>query len=520
MRKLRAELLAVWFCLAGLAWSQSTATYAQADALVRQGRSAEAVPLLENMLEAAPGDLRARNLLGIALMNSGRGEEASAAFRGAIEIDPAFHPALRNLAVNETTLGHRDAAKGHFERLLKLQPQDPVAHFYLGEMDFDAKRYAQALAHYEQSGELSSKDPRVALRHATSAVESQNRAAAARALARISAAAEAGIQFEAGLLFARLEQYAEAAECFERAQKGLPDPYQAGFNLTLVRIKGKNYAAAIEAGEQLLAQGYRKAELYNLLARAYEPSGRLQDAYDALRAATEIDPQDETNYVDLMLLCFKHEDWDLSLEISEVALGRIPRSYRVRLQRGAVLALKGLWDAAESEFVAAAKEKPEASLPHVMLAQLQISAGRREEGIALLRAQRSLKPDDYLANWLLAEALSQEGALPNSETEQEAVAALQKAVEVKPDAAPPRVLLGKMLAKRGDLQAAARQFEQALKLDPNEISAVYQLALIDQKTGNTKRAEELLEKVSKARAEDPSRATQRQLVRFIQEEAR
>src|SRR5262249_18341978 len=74
-------------------------------------------------------------------------------------------------------------------------------------------------------------------------------------------------------------------------------------------------------------------------------------------------------------------------------------------------------------------------------------------------------------------------------------------------------------AKRGDLSKAAQEFEAILKLQPNDASAAYQLAVIYRKTGATKRAEELFAKVGKARAEDPPPMTPSTLVQIIRDAA-
>src|SRR5207244_9356791 len=103
-------------------------------------------------------------------------------------------------------------------------------------------------------------------------------------------------QFEAGVVLSKANRFEAAARHFELAKKGYPDPYEVGFNLTLVYVNAGNVPAAIEAGETL-AREHPKAELYNLLARAYEASGRTQQAYDSLRTATQLDPMDERNYV-------------------------------------------------------------------------------------------------------------------------------------------------------------------------------------------------------------------------------
>src|SRR4030095_13819945 len=112
-------------------------------------------------------------------------------------------------------------------------------------------------------------------------------------------------------------------------------------------------------GEGLLAAGYRRAELYNLLAQAYEQATRTTQAYDALREATNLDPIDETNYLDLVALCVRHENYDLGLEIAEVGIRLIPKSHRLRLHRGVVLVMKNRLEEAIKDFQAAGALVPD-----------------------------------------------------------------------------------------------------------------------------------------------------------------
>jgi tetratricopeptide (TPR) repeat protein len=486
---------------------QPASDYSTAASYVKSSQPAAAIPLLERTLAATPGDLKARNLLGIALLNSGRGEDAAIQFKEALRVDPNFQPALKNLGVDEMALGRRAEARRTFDRLLKLAPADPVGHLYMGEISFAESRYAEALSHYRQSGDLHLKDPPVVMHFARSAIESKQYAAAEQALEHLPAGA-AQLHFEAGLLLAGAQRFETAARQFLLAP-GYPDRYQAGFNLALVYFRARNYQAAIQTAEPLV-RDYPKAEIYNVLGRAYDGAGRTQEAYDALRAATRADPQDEINYLDLMSLCLAHENWDLSLQVADVALTNIAGAWRVQLQRGAVFAMQGKLDDAAREFAAASRKAPEASLPLVALAVLQIERKEPEQAVQALRTYRAGHPKDYLVDWFLAEALVQSGA------GQEAVEPLQEALRINAAGVPPRVLLGKLLAKRGDSEAAIRQFEEALKRSPNDVGATYQLALLYRKAGNTKRAEELMAKVGKATSvPDAPQVTVRDLVRIV-----
>jgi len=113
------------------------------------------------------------------------------------------------------------------------------------------------------------------------------------------------------------------------------------------------------------------------------------------------------------------------------------------------------------------------------------------------------------------------GADPNTQNDREAVAALEEAVSANSIAVSPRVLLGKLLAKRGDTARATTQFEAALKLDPGNVAAAYQLATIYRKAGNTQRATELMMLVGKATSvPDTALSPRRELVRIVREGAK
>jgi len=66
-----------------------------ARALLAHKRPDEALEVLDNVLRAVPGDLRALNAKGVALDSEGRHREAQALYRQALAAEPA-NPILRN----------------------------------------------------------------------------------------------------------------------------------------------------------------------------------------------------------------------------------------------------------------------------------------------------------------------------------------------------------------------------------------------------------------------------------------
>ncbi len=500
--------------LAAHALAQTGTIYEQAAGYLQRGEVSSAVQLLEPRLKEAPQDLRALTLMGMALSADNHREQGNRYYQRALEKNPIYTPALRNLAINELALGHASTARLQFERLLKLAPTDAIGHVGMAEVEFDAHNYREAVQHYEQSGELYVRDPANLLRFAQASVELKQSAKAVQALERMPRDADAAIHFSAGSLLAKIENYAGAAHEFELALPGYDKPYDAGFNLMLAYVRAGQPEAAIRTGEELVRQSNRRSELFNLLARAYESAGKTGDAYDALRKATNIDPEDPSNYLDLISLCVTHKNFDLALEIADISVARLPNSDRLHLQRGIVQAMKENFDEARKEFESSVKLAPQSSLPHVALGLILMQMDRPAEAVTVLR-QRARKSRDYLTLWFLGEPLNRTGAADGSPEEREAIDALSGSIAARPDIAQSRILLAKFLARRGQLDLAEKHLTRALELEPDNVPATYQLAQICQKKGDSQRAKLLFAKVSKAKAEDREQFTRGGLQHII-----
>jgi tetratricopeptide (TPR) repeat protein len=289
----------------------------------------------------------------------------------------------------------------------------------------------------------------------------------------------------------------------------------AGFNLVLARVKSADYLNAIGEGEKLVAKGYRKAELYNLLAEAYEKSGDTKRAYDSLRTATNIEPSSEGNYIDLISLCVDHKNYDLALEIAAVGLTHLPTSERIHVQRGVVFVMKEQFEEAQKEFEIAEKLAPSRSLPYVALALLWLQMNRPGDAVQKLRKRVHQFPGDSLALWYLGEALNRSGTTPGSPEQKEAIAALRRSVQLSPDISQSHELLGKLLNREGRLDEAASQLELAIRLEPENQAAIYQLAQVYSKKGDAVRAKPLFAKVSKMKAEERENFASRRLQQII-----
>ena len=474
--------------------------YECAVTLIQQGRFPAATGVLEKLIAAAPRNVKALNLLGIALSEAGNLEEANQRLRQALQVDPEFTPALKNLSLNQFRLGHLEEAETGLETVLKSSPNDEVTHLYLGEIAYGAKRFAEAASHYEKSRAQAYP---VVLHYAECLLETGRKNDLTAVLEAIPEA-DAEKQFQAGILLGQSGAYLQAAPYFGRARKYAPDPYIAAYDQSLMLIRGGDYASAIQVVNEFLSAGPGRAELYNLLSEAFVKTGKVEKAYAALRSAIALEPDVEDNYGDLAGICIDQANYELGLEAVNEGLRRVPDSYRLHLQRGEILAQQGLFDEAERDLKTASRLSPAASAPYVALAFAWIQRGEADKAVDVLRGRVKAKPDDFVLWYMLGLSLNRSDA----ETDDEAKEAFAASVRLNPRFSRARSELAKILLRSGDTARAIEHLETAVKLDPEDATAAYQLGQAYRRTGDVTRAQEMLARVVKLRhqrdATDPN----------------
>jgi tetratricopeptide (TPR) repeat protein len=488
---------------------------------VQRQEFAAAIRTLDGLAARASRDLRVLNLLGIALTGAGKAEQANVRFREALAIDPQFAPALRNLAVNEFTLGRHADAQRHFQAVLAQNADDEIAHVHLGEIAFERQDYRAALSHYESARTRVRSRPSWILHNATCLLELGRRADAVALLDHLPPA-EAASRFEAGVVLGRHGAHVEAAKFFGTARDGgYKDAYAAGYNQVLMLIEAGENDSAIRVGTALFAQGFTRGELYNLISRAYAKLDRVKDAYDALREATRLEPAVAEHYIDMTLLCLEHENYDLGLEIVDIGLKHRPDSSMLHLQRGVVLAMKGAVEQAEQDFSRARLAAPDDPAPDVALAMVWMQRGQTPKAVDMLRMRAKASASQPLLLYALGVALLRAGAEPDSAAGAEAVEAFRAAVGLRPAFAPAQSELGKLLLKRGDVTGAVEHLERAVALEPENATPAYVLSQAYRRNGQTDRARELLVRVSRLnaqeRGDDPDTDLRRAMFRIVRE---
>jgi predicted Zn-dependent protease len=506
--------------MASVCASREPAAYARAKALIREGEVEQGVALLKPLLESQPRNLKALNLLGIALTAKGDLDAANRQFARALEIDPSFYPALKNLALNEFNLKNVTASERHLKQALRFAATDPVIHAYLGRIALERRDYPLAARHLTRAGPLLYQDPALAADLVQSQLEAGRGTDALGTLAMANLGrAPLGLQLRVAVMLAQHGHCEEALPLFEAARVRDPDSYDVGFDLGICYVETRRFQQAIGLLRGLRDSGHTTADLDNLLAEAFEGAQMTQEALDALREATLLAPDVEENYLDLAVLCVDHEAYDLGLEVLEAGLSQRPRSDRLLLQRGVLYALKGEIERADESFLLAAALAPDKNLAQASMSIAHLQIDDAQTAVRALRRRVEERPDDPLLQYLLGKALLQSAANPDTAQMAEAEAALELSVRLNGSFAPSRAELGRLYLKTQRIGEAVAMLEKSLEMDPKDQATCAQLGTAYLRQGRPDRAAQISATLAKLNTEQWAAEAHRRL-RLVKQESR
>jgi tetratricopeptide (TPR) repeat protein len=449
--------------------------------------------MLQPLLEEAPRNLRLLNLAGLAYTGKGDPKQADQYFESALKISPDFVPALKNLAINEASLGQIGNARKHLNSALEQAPDDPVANLYLGELSYRQQDFKQAAEHLHRAGDLVSRNPNLLASLAVSELKLENRQESTGLLADLPPTAlTAQSQFAVGIALAEAGLPDPAIRYLEAARASNPSAVDITYDLALCYMSVKRYPDAISLLQNLSTSGQETSEIDNLLAEAFEANHETQHAVDILRRAIALSPEEDDNYLEFASICLDHQAFEDAGKVLKVGLTVHPKSARLLFERGILNAMQDHFDLAEQDFKASADLDPENNSAYIGLGITFLQTGNATQAIQVLRTRLQDRPDDANLCYLLGEAILRAGAQDGDPALTEAQTLLQKAIRIDNKLVEPRISLGTIYLRHERVEDAVTQFEQARRLDPKAKSAYSHLAVAYRRLGQQDKAREVL----------------------------
>lgn len=444
----------------------------------------DAQAAVERLLAGNPGDASLLRIAGAYLASSGAAERGRELLRGAVEADPRAVNSRLALATVESQLGDLGAAESQLRAILDVEPANQRAHLGLarlalarGDAEAATRRLEQAISADPSAVEARLQLSRLAMAQADSA----------RGRALLDQAAEAGssqprVLNAVGEALLRSGDAASALVRFQQAfGTGLPE---AGVNVARAQVAlGRDPDARRTLAEVLkLRPGWPPA--IEMLAMLDVREGRVGEALrrvESLRAANV-----RGALVDEMLgdVHARARQWPDAERLYARASASAP-SARLALKRYAVRRDGGLGGAAQplEEWL---ERDPRDVAVRLALAESHQSGGRLDDAAAEFERVLATAPRDPIA-------LNNLAWVYHEKRDGRAIETARRAFDLAPAVPEIADTYGWLLVESGDVERGLPLLENAARVKGGDPDIQYHLAAAYARSGQSDRAEALLE---------------------------
>lgn len=425
------------------------------DAYVEQNRLREAIIEYKSALQLDPNDGSAHYKLAHAFLRSQKAREGFWELRETIRLDPSNHDAKLEFSQLAILAGEKDEALAQASSVVEADPSNVTAHLVKGQALDSLGKRDEALQSY-RNGLAADPTNRNALRTLAKALFQRDEFEESEGLYR--QLTELHPDFEAYSALARVlrkedrrpEQEAALHKALEVAEG---EDRLTAYAQTATFLKHED---RMDEAFSLLEGGIAKEDpqtrvrLIYLLAAMYRGEGELAKADELIERTASESPDDPQVYLVLAAYRSRKGNLDGALEAANRAVELAPDDKRAKLQKAEILMELGYRGDRE---------------------------GGVEEARALLDGILAAEPTNPGA--LLADAKLRLGAGDSTG----AIAAVQKALEARPQWAQAHYLLGLAYGSRRDFAEARNQLAQALEIDDGLVDAKQVLAQVHFRLG-------------------------------------
>jgi tetratricopeptide (TPR) repeat protein len=464
-----------------LALALTAATVAPADAVpppALAGRQAPAGPTA-----TAEGDAKYYFLLGRHLEGAGKVDEAVAAFKKSIALEPKSAEPRAELAGLYARQEKVREAVDAPEDALRVAPKTQEANRILGTV-------LAGLAEQRQ-----------AARPGDDVSQYAKRAIAALEIARGDGTGDLNIDLTLGRLYLDAERYADAIPLLRRIVLEQPQ-YAEGWLLLAEAQEGAGGAdTAVETLTQLLDEQPQFFRARVQLAETYDRAHKWAQAADAWAAAQALNPRNTELAARHATALINADHPADALGILRDALKQTPGYLRLTFMLAQAQRDAGDLAGAAATAKALHDQHPDDVRFVYLMSQMMEAGGRYQEMVDFLKPEIARLRAGTTKGPQVAMLLGSEGlALQQLRKYDEALAAYKEAVTLAPDDPVRQVLLIQGYSAAGRHKEAIDTAEKARAKFPKEPSVVYQLGAALDRAGKHEDAEKTFRELI---AQDP-----------------
>lgn len=315
------------------------------------------------------------------------------------EVDKLFGIAMQYF----NSKNYLEAEKA-FLNLVKIDPENVDAHFYLGLIKFYDQDYEKSVEYYEQGLEIDAENIDL-LKFLSKSYDKMGEVeSAAATLERITEFEEdKEIWLKIGDLYAKVDYADEAEEAYTTAIEMDEEYGEAYRQLGILRYKQEFYDAALEPLEKASIIFPDDDDLQKKLAKCYKKTGKIESAIAQYMSIINDQKDNARAYMNLANAYFTTEQYELALEAA-ITLNEIaPEDYRALiLLANAQNSMKN-YTKAKAAAEAAIAIDPELYQPYRVLSEINFSLGynKYERFLKLEEEAKTVYGDD--ADRLVAE---------------------------------------------------------------------------------------------------------------------
>jgi len=263
-------------------------------ALLQKGRMDEAITQFQKAAEIAPNEVEAYNYLGLAFAQKGQMDEAITQFQKAVEIVPNYVDAHNNLGNALLKKGQVDEAIVQCQKALEINPNFAEARINLGNALLQKGQVDDAIAQFQKALKIKP-DYDIADYNLGNALVQKGQVD--EAMVQYQKALEidpnyADAHCNLGNALFQKGRVDEAMAQFQKAVEINPNNVDARYNLGNSLLHAGRYSEAIEQYGQVLKIQPNYPKAHNNLAIALGQMERIPEAIEQFKAELQLHPND------------------------------------------------------------------------------------------------------------------------------------------------------------------------------------------------------------------------------------